>query len=164
MRKLWCAIGYVSNREKSQSLIRENLFSGKIVVSILQNLIPMKKENSLTHHWIRLINHWKNIANRTFNLPLPHSRENKYFFDNKHSRKLISYVSHFKVHYSDFNRFVSNAPFLYSLKTSQNRKIFWCFQGLEKECIGNVWVKNCLELSKRLIRRKNQVYWKNLLV
>ena len=30
--------------------------------------------------------------------------------------------------------FVPNAPFLYPLKT------FWCFQGVEKGCIGNEWV------------------------
>ena len=38
-----------------------------------------------------------------------------------------------------FNPFVPNAPFLYPLKT-ENRKIFWCFQGVEKGCIGNEWV------------------------
>ena len=32
------------------------------------------------------------------------------------------------------NPFVSNAPFLYG-------KGFWCFQGVEKGCIGNEWVK-----------------------
>ena len=35
---------------------------------------------------------------------------------------------------------VSNAPFLYSLKTSENCKVFWCFQGVQKEYIGNKWV------------------------
>ena len=38
------------------------------------------------------------------------------------------------------NPFVSNALFLYLLKTSENRKVFWCFQGAEKGCIGNKWV------------------------
>ena len=37
------------------------------------------------------------------------------------------------------NPFVHNAPFLYLLKT-ENRKVFWCFQGVEKGCIGNEWV------------------------
>ena len=32
-----------------------------------------------------------------------------------------------------------NAPFLYPLKTSENFTIFCCFQGVEKECIGNKW-------------------------
>ena len=39
-----------------------------------------------------------------------------------------------------FKPFVSNAPFLYPLKTSENLTIFWCFQGIERECIGNEWV------------------------
>ena len=39
------------------------------------------------------------------------------------------------------NSFVPNPPFLYPLKTSENRKVFWCFQGVEKGCIENKWVK-----------------------
>ena len=39
------------------------------------------------------------------------------------------------------NSFVPNAPFLYSLKTSENRKAFWRFQGVEKGCIGSKWVR-----------------------
>ena len=38
------------------------------------------------------------------------------------------------------NPFVPNAPFLYPLKTSENHKVFWCFQGVKKGCIGNEWV------------------------
>ena len=38
------------------------------------------------------------------------------------------------------NSFVSNAPFLYRLKTSENLTVSWCFQGVEKGCIGNEWV------------------------
>ena len=38
-----------------------------------------------------------------------------------------------------FNPFFPNAPFLYPLKTLENRKFFWCFQGVEKCCIGNKW-------------------------
>ena len=40
-----------------------------------------------------------------------------------------------------FNLFILSAPFLYLLKTSENSKVFWCFQGLEKECISNEWDK-----------------------
>ena len=36
---------------------------------------------------------------------------------------------------------VCNAPFLYPLKTSENLEVFWCFQGVEKGCIENKWVK-----------------------
>ena len=39
------------------------------------------------------------------------------------------------------NPFIPNARFFYSLKTSENRKVLWCFQGVEKGCIGNEWVK-----------------------
>ena len=35
------------------------------------------------------------------------------------------------------NPFDPNAPFLYPLKTSENRNVYWCFQGLGKGCIGN---------------------------
>ena len=38
--------------------------------------------------------------------------------------------------------FVPYAPFLYPLKTSENRKNFWCFLGLEKGCTGNEWVES----------------------
>ena len=43
-----------------------------------------------------------------------------------------------------FNPFVPNAPFLYPLKTSENRDVFWCFQGVEKVCTGNEWAKEYL--------------------
>ena len=38
------------------------------------------------------------------------------------------------------NPFIPKTPFLYHLKTSDNLTIFWCFQGVEKGCIGNEWV------------------------
>ena len=39
-----------------------------------------------------------------------------------------------------FNPFVPNAPILYPLKISENRKAFWCFQGVQKGCIGSKWI------------------------
>ena len=36
------------------------------------------------------------------------------------------------------NPFIPNAPFLYPLKTSENCKVFWCFQGVDKGCTGNI--------------------------
>ena len=44
-----------------------------------------------------------------------------------------------------FNPFVPNAPFLYPLKTSGNRKVLRCFQGVEKGYTGNKWANllNC---------------------
>ena len=34
------------------------------------------------------------------------------------------------------NPLVPNVPLLYPLKTSEVRKVFWYFQGVEKGCIG----------------------------
>ena len=39
------------------------------------------------------------------------------------------------------NHFFPNAPFLYSLKTSENCRVFWCFQRVEEGFIGGKWVK-----------------------
>ena len=38
------------------------------------------------------------------------------------------------------NSFVPSAPFLYPLKTSENRKGFLFSGGVENGCIGNEWV------------------------
>ena len=38
------------------------------------------------------------------------------------------------------NPYLPNAPFLYSLKTSENLAVFGCFQGLGKGCVENKWV------------------------
>ena len=43
--------------------------------------------------------------------------------------------------YAYVNTFAPNVPFLYPLKTLENHTIFWCFQGVQKGCIGNKWVK-----------------------
>ena len=54
----------------------------------------------------------------------------------------IEGVSHKDINLKQpFNAFVPNAPFLYPLKISENLTVFWCFQGVEKEWIGNEWVK-----------------------
>ena len=37
---------------------------------------------------------------------------------------------------------VSNAPFLYPVKTSENLTVFWSFQGVEKGYIWNKWVNS----------------------
>ena len=39
------------------------------------------------------------------------------------------------------NPFFPNTPFLYPLKISENLTVIWCFQGIEKRCIGDKWVK-----------------------
>ena len=45
------------------------------------------------------------------------------------------------------NPFVPNAPFLYLLEISENRKDFWCFQGVEKGCIWIDWVKKVCDVG-----------------
>ena len=45
---------------------------------------------------------------------------------------------------SFINPFIPNALFFYTLETSENRKVLWCFQGgggVEEGCIGNKWVR-----------------------
>ena len=39
-----------------------------------------------------------------------------------------------------FSPFVPNTLFLYPLNTSENLRVFWCFQGVGKRCNGNKWV------------------------
>ena len=59
-----------------------------------------------------------------------------------------------------FNPFVPNAPFLYPLKTTENRKVFWYFQGVEKGCIGNEWVKKgILKVSEILKNICSRIYF-----
>ena len=55
-----------------------------------------------------------------------------------------------------FNTFVPNTPFLYPLKTPENRKIFLYFQEVEKGCIGNKRVNMYHTLDKY----NNTLGWK----
>ena len=50
--------------------------------------------------------------------------------------------------HSCVNPFAPNASFPYPLKTSENRKVFWYFQGVEKGFTGNEWVKRENEINK----------------
>ena len=59
-----------------------------------------------------------------------------------------------------FDPFVPNAPFLYPLKTLENRKVFCCFQGVEKGCIGNEWV-NQKALAKQNVLSFSYCYKHN---
>ena len=45
------------------------------------------------------------------------------------------------------NPLLTNSPFLYPLKTYENFTVFWCFQEVEKEWIGNKWVK-CNQIAE----------------
>ena len=51
---------------------------------------------------------------------------------------------------SYLNPFVPSAPFLYLLKTSEKRKIFWCFQGVEERCIWKEWVKMMIKTNRNI--------------
>ena len=65
------------------------------------------------------------------------------FFLKRSSDILISFMltgNDYRLCKVFFNPFVSNTPFLYPLKTSENLTIFRYFQGLKKGCIGNKWV------------------------
>ena len=55
------------------------------------------------------------------------------------------------------NPFVLNAPFLYPLKTSENRNVFWYFQGVKKGCIGTNGLIWAFFSKKKLCK---QAYWK----
>ena len=62
---------------------------------------------------------------------------------------------HYFTFKEDFNPVFPNAPSLYPLETSENLTVFWCFQGIEKECIGNEWdnmFRNPLPPLARLIK------------
>ena len=52
--------------------------------------------------------------------------------------------------------------FVYTMKTSKNITVFWCFQGVEKECIGNKWVNNCDSGHTRLKRQFDKNRKKNV--
>ena len=52
-----------------------------------------------------------------------------------------------------FNSIVPNALFLYPLETSENRKVLWCFQGVEKGCIRNKWVNG---LKRKVVTKNNK--------
>ena len=56
-----------------------------------------------------------------------------------------------------FNTFVPNAPFLYPMKTPENRKVFLHFQGVEKGCIGN---KRVSMYHHTLDKYHNTLGWK----
>ena len=62
--------------------------------------------------------------------------------------------------FSSLNPFVPNACFLYPLKTLGNRKVFWCFQGVEKGCNGKEWVNysDILKYNDRIHGNREKSY------
>ena len=61
------------------------------------------------------------------------------------------------------NLFIANTTFLYPLETLEKRKIFWCFQEIEKVCIGNEWV-NAEKVPRVLFKNavSKDLFYKNL--
>ena len=74
----------------------------------------------------------------------------------------------------NLNPSIPDAPFRYKLKRSGNQKIFSCFQGLEKGCIGNKEVNkdkhkfyvriflrffNSLSVKEAYIKHNLQIFW-----
>ena len=55
-----------------------------------------------------------------------------YIFLKEKSKKKICFTN---IKFNALNPFVPSAPFLYPLKTSENLNVFWCFQGVEEECL-----------------------------
>ena len=71
--------------------------------------------------------------------------------------QLVVFISDFKHLLSDwnpdnFNPLAPNLPFLYPLKISEIITVFWCFQGVEKGCIGKELVntQNFLDVTSQL--------------
>ena len=60
-------------------------------------------------------------------------------------------LNHLLAIWGQLKPFVPNAPFLYTLKTTENPTenltVFWCFQGAEKGCIENEWVKKNIKFN-----------------
>ena len=55
-------------------------------------------------------------------------------------------------------------PFFTPLKTPENLTVFWCFQGGEKGCIGNEWVKPGLLMENKgareaMKRLRFHIFW-----
>ena len=61
----------------------------------------------------------------------------------KFKRQFI--YSKFFIDPSWYNPFIPSAPFFYSLKTSENGKVFRCFQGVEKKCLGRNELNNSFQ-------------------
>ena len=62
------------------------------------------------------------------------------------------------------NPFIPNALFLYPLKTSENLTVCWCFQGVEKGCIGNEWVNIHQNDLNDLKKITSIIIWTNRLI
>ena len=48
---------------------------------------------------------------------------------------------------------VPNSPFFYTLKTSENITVFWCFHRVERGCIGSKWVEKLFTIHTTISKR-----------
>ena len=99
-------------------------FSKNIKISWEQNIIFLQIENLIIHRGI--------ICKKKL-FPRGGVGFNKLKAGPILTRKVLFLQRSLKI----INPFVPNEPFLYPLKTSENRKIFRCFNGVQKGCIGN---------------------------
>ena len=74
----------------------------------------------------------KNFYN-TWNIEFIESANKQNIWENVFKANAISWQI-FELKF--LNPFVPKAPFRHPLETSENRKIFWCFQGVDKGSIG----------------------------
>ena len=67
--------------------------------------------------------------------------EMPYFLLKSLSKLLKATLQHLAKIGQRINSFVPNATFLHPMKTSEKLRVLYCFQGVQKESIGNEWVK-----------------------
>ena len=91
----------------------------------------------------------------------------KFLKDSCITRYLISFLkkslisanqSGFKPGNSCVNHFFPNALFIYPLKTLENCKVFWCFPGIEKGCIGKKWINEFLSIKHNIYKSFDENY------
>ena len=83
-------------------------------------------------------------------------------------KKLVFIMTRWVLTWWIVNPFIANALFLYFPKASENRKVFWYLQWVEKGWIGNEWVNLILSFSTismlfTLLLKKKVLYQRNLL-
>ena len=91
-----------------------------------------------------------NSLNHCYRLAIwVHTCQKCFLYDPRISHKSFGIHKHYRkikgsnnTDWRTINPFAPNALFLGPRKTSQNCKVFWCFQGVEKGCIGKKWVKH----------------------
>ena len=140
--------------------LNRNIYCCEIITSELLGVKNSKGKKKKYPMWKtrtenRIINLCKDLhleLNNRKKLKKKHSDQlqRKYFLNQKGFVYVMEKIR------QRIDRFVPNVPFLYPLGTSENRKIFWCFQGPEKGCIGNEWVKAKRGNLNRYINRINQ--------